>query len=317
MATLDDILKNLPSIKGKPMLAGRVEFLHEINFPVLASTKIDGYRAIYSDGVMFTRVGKRHPAPAVQAIAAALKERGFPNGLDGELIVPHKNFNEAGGLLRRNDYSGDVRFIIFDIMQEGMSAQNRYEFLSVLSGNLPSSCRLLKQWWIENQEDLERFEDEALSQGFEGVVTRKPSAFYKHGRGTLRDQIMLKIKRFRTAEARVISVEPRRHNENPLETNPLGYAERASNQENLVDTDILGKMNVVGINAPFEGVHFSIGNFDGLTDEIKRDLLSNPPLNSIVTFKYFPEGVKDKPRHPVFLSFRPSWDIETGEEKDA
>lgn len=304
---LDDLIKTIPA---RPMLAGRIENLSLLNYPFLGSPKIDGYRGIYSDGAFFTRSGKRHPSPAVASLAKRIKESGITEILDGELIIEGESFNDAGGLLRRGDYAGAVTFLVFDLMHEGLNAQERYQLLSALSEKFPSGVKLLKQTWIPDEKTLLSFEDACLSAEYEGVCLRNPFARYKHNRGTMKDQTLLKLKRFSTAEARIISVIPRYHNENPLEESPLGYAERASNKENLIETDLLGAFEVVGITEPFKDVPFLIGTFNGLTDEDKRNLLSNPPLNEIVTFKYFPTGGKEKPRHPVFLSFRPDWDVE-------
>ena len=315
---LDDFLKTLPQIPGRPMLAGRVEEkdFPLLKFPLLGSMKIDGYRGIYSDGVFFTRVGKRHPAPAVQALAAELKKRGLPNGLEGELIIEGKDFSEAGGLLRRLDYSGPVSFKIFDWMNEELNAQDRYQTLISLSSLLPPSCKVLSQTWLTSLEELKSFENDCLAAGGEGVCLKSPLAKYKHNRGTMRDQTLLKIKRFRTAEARVLAVHPRFFNANEKEENPLGYAERSTSKENLIPTDVLGTMEVIGLNGEFKDAHFSIGNFNGLSDPEKKYYLENPPLNEVVTYKYFPEGSEERPRHPVFLDFRPSWDLEKEGEKN-
>ena len=309
-----DRLKALPEIPGKPMLAGRVEKDTDLRWPKLGSLKIDGYRAVYSGGEFFARSGKLHQAPAIRALAQELKKRGLPDGLDGELTIPGKGFNEAGGLLRREDYTGPIFYQVFDLMHPGLKAQERFLLLASLADKFPENVKVLDQVWLKSLEEMRSFENDALAAGAEGIVLRDPGALYKHGRGTPKDQIMIKIKRFRSAEALVLSVEPRMHNTNPEELSPLGYTERSTAKEGLEETDILGKMNVIGLNGPWKNVHFSIGNFDGLTDEEKRYYLKNPPLKEVVTFKYFPEGALDRPRHPVFIGFRPDVDLPPEEE---
>lgn len=311
-------LKNLPRNPGRPMLAGRVgeKDFPLLRYPLLASMKLDGYRGIYSGGTFFTRVGKVHTAPAIQRLAKELQKRGLPDGLEGELMVKGKSFSEAGGLLRRNDYDGEVFFYIFDWMNETLNAQERYQSLLSFSSLLPENCRVLSQTWIENEKELLSFENDCLASGGEGVCLKTPFGKYKHNRGTMKDQTLLKIKRFSTAEAEILSVFPRLFNANEKEENPLGYAERSTCKDNLISTDILGKMNVRGLNREWKDVEFSIGNFDGLTDEDKRELLKNPPLHQVVTFKYFKEGSEERPRHPVFLDFRPDWDFNKEEEEE-
>lgn len=314
---LDSLLDSPVYSLGNPMLAGRIEEkdFKKLRFPFLGSMKIDGYRGIYQDGVFYSRIGKPHQAAAIKALGKEMKENNLPDGIEGEFIIPGESFNSAGGKLRRRDYSGPLEFHVFDIILPDFSAQDRFTFLKGLQGNFPSRVRLLKQTWLSSLEEMLAFENDCLAFGGEGIVLRAPRALYKHGRGTLNDQIMLKLKRFATAEAEILSVEPRMHNLNEKKENPLGYAERSSNKENLIETGILGKMNVRGINGDFKGIEFSIGNFEGLDDMQKGMYLEEAPIGEIVTYKYFPTGVKDKPRHPVFIGFRPDWDLER-EEKE-
>lgn len=316
MGILDDLLASQeaePPAPPRPMLASALtdSSLEQVRWPKLVSFKVDGYRCQLKDGRAYARSGKLHPCKAVQEWA---KQFNLP--LDGELVVPGQDFNKAGGLLRRADYTGPFEFLIFDLVQDGLKAQERYQLLQHSQASWPSNCKLLTQWWVEDKEALLKLENQALQMGFEGLVLREPGALYKHGRGTLKDQIMLKLKRFRTAEARVLGVEPRKFNSNPAQRTPLGYTERSTEASGLLETNVLGKLHCIGLNGPFAGAKFSIGNFDGLTDQDKIQLLAEPPINKILTYKYFPEGVLDRPRHPVFLGWRPEWDLPLEAEDD-
>lgn len=307
--------ETLPDVRvPRPMLATALEDkdLDGLHFPLLGSPKIDGYRGLFWKGRFYARSGKPHPCPAIQALAKRMSEAGLPD-LDGELIVPGESFNTGGGKLRRLDYTGPVGFLVYDLLNDGLPFLNRWELYSHLE-KVPG-LEYVTQAWLENKSQLLDFENACLAGGFEGVVVRKPSALYKHGRGTLRDQIMLKLKRFHTAEARVLELLPRMHNENPQETSPLGYAERSSAKEGLLETNILGRIKVQGLNGPFQGQVFHIGTFDGLTEDDKiQELRSQTLLGKVITYKYFPTGAKDRPRHPVYLCERPDWDRE--EEQD-
>jgi DNA ligase-1 len=48
------------------------------------------------------------------------------------------------------------------------------------------------------------------------------------------------------------------------------------------------------------GVEFNIGTGFTAEDRAKKDW-----VGLIVKYKFFPIGVKDKPRHPVYLGLRP------------
>jgi DNA ligase-1 len=52
------------------------------------------------------------------------------------------------------------------------------------------------------------------------------------------------------------------------------------------------------------GVEFHVGT--GFTAADRALMWAKPPIGETVKYKFFPVGVKDKPRHPVFLGFRPA-----------
>ena len=47
----------------------------------------------------------------------------------------------------------------------------------------------------------------------------------------------------------------------------------------------------------------------GSEEEQRDELWNNNPIGKIIKYKFFPVGQKDKPRFPIFLSFRHSDDI--------
>jgi DNA ligase-1 len=49
----------------------------------------------------------------------------------------------------------------------------------------------------------------------------------------------------------------------------------------------------------------------GLDDKMREDIWSNKDsyIGKIVKYKYFSQGVKDLPRHPVFIGFRDPDDL--------
>jgi DNA ligase 1 len=99
------------------------------------------------------------------------------------------------------------------------------------------------------------------------------------------------------------------HNDNVATVDERGYTKRSSHQENKVGTDTLGALVVKGVNGPFEGVEFNIGT--GFDDRLRKEIWSKRDyyLRSIVKYKFFAVGVKDAPRHPVFLGFRNAMDV--------
>ena len=69
--------------KFKPLLAVACEDITTLKYPVIASVKCDGIRAIVKDGVVYSRTMKPIPSEVVQ------QKFGKPeyDGLDGELVT--------------------------------------------------------------------------------------------------------------------------------------------------------------------------------------------------------------------------------------
>jgi DNA ligase-1 len=49
----------------------------------------------------------------------------------------------------------------------------------------------------------------------------------------------------------------------------------------------------------------------GVTDEQRLEWWKNPDqfMGMVVKYKFLPIGIKDKPRHPIFLGFRSPVDL--------
>src|SRR5690606_29022945 len=121
------------------------------------------------------------------------------------------------------------------------------------------------------------------------------------GRATLREGWLWKLKRFEDSEAVILDFEERMHNANVAKTNALGYKERSSHKENLVPMGTLGALKVRDVKT---GVEFDIGT--GFSDLERQRMwdIRDRWLGRVVKYKFLPVGVKDKPRHPVYLGPR-------------
>ena len=67
----------------RPLLAATVEDLYKLRYPLLASPKLDGIRALVLDRSVYSRSGKRLPNEQVQMLFG----RAEFDWLDGELIL--------------------------------------------------------------------------------------------------------------------------------------------------------------------------------------------------------------------------------------
>jgi DNA ligase-1 len=144
---------------------------------------------------------------------------------------------------------------------------------------------------VPDADGLAAYERDALADGFEGVMVRRMDGRYKPGRSTLREGLLLKIKRFADAEATVLGVE-----ELLRDTDE----QRSGKKAGLVAGGTLGAL----VAQTPDGQRFKIGTgfSAALRDELwaRRDALPG----ELVKYKHMVVGSKNAPRFPVFLGLR-------------
>lgn len=304
----------------KPMLAGTADGKYPLTFPVLASPKLDGVRAIVKDGRVYGRSMKPLPSPDVQELF------GKPQyeGLDGELIlgspVAEDVFRKTQGFVMRRGpqpRSGvfQLQFWVFDRIEEGIPFQDRLTVVEQIIAKAGPAAQLMvvPHTMMTTVNALDAYESQITNLGYEGVMTRDPDGFYKQGRSTPKEQGLMKVKRFHDSEAEVLEVIELQHNTNLAERNELGRTKRSTAKAGLVGDNRMGALRVKDLHS---GVEFEIGT--GFTDGDRSAFwaLRHGKL-PIVKYKHFPVGAKDKPRFPVYLGVRDPIDMDPPEEKAA
>lgn len=304
-------------MKFKPLLAATLEVsdFDKLKFPLLASPKLDGIRAIVVNGEIVSRNLK----PIRNAHIQTLLGQQSLNGLDGELIVGdptdklcYRNTNSG---VMSGDGTPDFKFHVFDIVDAMLGFdpprgfQERFNRLcDWVDRHMPEYNHLVKvvhHELIESVADLEAYEQARLEEGYEGVMLRGVGGLYKMGRSTSKEGILFKLKRFTDSEATIVGFQERMRNENEATKDALGRTERSTHRENLVGRGDLGAIEV-----DYQGVKFTIGT--GFDDALRAEIWGNQEkfLGKIVKFKHFTIGGYDVPRFPVFLGFRDADDME-------
>lgn len=297
--------------KFRPMLAVACEDIEKLNYPVLCSPKLDGIRCIIRDGVAMSRSMKPIPNQHVQCLFGKKEYEG----LDGELIVgsptdPHCYNKSVSGVMSR-DGEPDVCFYVFDRVpkegQEDTLFRERLQEAALVVNHHGVMMRSLLHDEIHTPEELSAFEEECVSEGYEGVMVRSPDGLYKQGRSTLKQGWLLKVKRFEDTEGVVVGYEELMHNANEEKKNALGYTERSTSKAGKKPMDMLGALWVKSDKWDEE---FHIGT--GFTEQMRKEFWKDKGSlkGRLVKFKYQPSGELNKPRFPVFLGFRPVEDTD-------
>lgn len=286
----------------KPLLAVAYD-PDKIQYPVYASPKLDGIRTLCMDNTALSRnlkpIPNRHVCSLFEAYSEVLQ------GYDGELLLSDmtRPFNEVSSAIMSREGYPDFVYVVFDNFNNPhMSYQGR--FLELDKSNLPSWVKVIPSVLIETADALVKFEATSIEKGYEGVMIRRADGadYYKHGRSTVNDGVLLKVKQFADAEAVVVGFMERLHNGNEAVKNILGHTERSSHKDNMVPMDTLGALVVESE----EFGQFQIGTgFDNATRQTIWDNREKY-MGMFVKFKHQPAGAKDggTVRFPVFLGFR-------------
>lgn len=284
----------------------------KIQYPVSVQEKLDGIRCSIVEGRALTRSLKEIPN---REIFNYLSQPEF-EGLDGEIVVGDVKASDAYrttvSFVMAADKVGELWvFHVFDKWDETEWYTQRAYQAGWVVRNFGDGEKILclPSYFVENEAELVDIETNFVGDGAEGIIIRDPHGLYKFGRGSVTKGDLLKLKRFEDSEAEVIGVVEEFHNANEATTNALGRTERSSHKANKVGKGTLGALIVKDIKT---GVEFQVGTgFDAQQraelwhKHLNADMYEGGPLiGLIIKYKFFSVGVKDKPRHPVFLGFR-------------
>ncbi len=294
----------------KPLLAEAPDPRFPLRFPFFTSPKYDGIRCMIRPEGPVTRKLKAIPNRALREL---LSHPALP-WLDGELLAGEPSANNAmqvtttAVMSHVADFS-KVQFYVFDhtaAPEHQYSERLKYVVEAVAKAQdagLP--VKLVLQTLVHLESELEEYEQLILAEGYEGVIIRSPSARYKFGRSTAKEQIMLKIKRFVDTEGEIVGFYEQMENTNEQTRDELGYAKRSSHQEGKVGKGTLGGMRV-RLSPPWTGETVEVGTGQGWTKEFRQFVWDNQEqfLGQMLKYKYQECGSKDKPRIPIGLGFR-------------
>lgn len=300
----------------KPMLATAAD-LNKLRFPLLASAKLDGVRCLAMNSQPMSRALKVFPNKQLQEMFDVYGLHGY----DGELIKGPPNAQDvlsrtiSSVMTEDKAHDEPIDYYIFDrwttvdveYWRRTMAIGDELALMNVEQYGLDLRLFIHPNVEVNNLDELLEVELGYTEQGYEGLMLRDPNGLYKYGRSTANEGTLLKVKRFLDAEAVIYGYEEEMENTNEATKDNLGHTKRSSAKAGKVGKGMLGKWLVRGIK-DFDGLEFKVAGFndkDALEFWNKRDDF----IGSIITYKYFPQGVKDLPRHPTFKAIRPAIDM--------
>lgn len=236
------------------------------------SEKIDGVRAIYDNGVLYSRNGNKLYAP--DEFLACCKTKGKLT-LDGELVHLH-GFQTTVSIVKDQsekatwEHWSQIVYVVFDYKTDKCTSyEHRLQKLKeqiTLSNNITILEPLTT---VKSDKTIPHQLKIIENKGGEGLMIRNPNSFYELGRSW----DLLKVKSFIDTEAIVIK-------------HIQGEGKHANR---------LGKLVCKLDN----GIEFEVGT--GFTDQERED---PPKIGSTITVKYFDLTDSGKPRFPIYITER-------------
>lgn len=317
----------------RPLLAERAEEFSDIVLPTIATPKLDGYRCLKIDGDVVSRNFK----PIRNVYTRQELRKIVPDGMDGELMLRGDNpFNLISSAFSSFEGEPDFVFHVFDWVKDDPNKPYNERLRDLeewFATNTNDHVVLVPYVTIQTIDDIIQFEDDCFNKGYEGSMFRKPEGKYKAGRSTMKEQILLKKKRWHDSEGIIIGFIEQEKNENEKEINELGLTKRSSKKAGKALANTLGTIIVRDPNFPGEEVE--IGTGLGLTKDYRKEIWENRGsyLGKVISYKYQKEGGVDKPRfssmrgirdisdldpnHPILSLIKPQIDYTTDEDRKA
>lgn len=304
----------------RPLLApnkdpqGYPPFFQEIRFPQLVSAKLDGIRAANREGVMLSRSLKALPNFHMQELFS--KEA---LGMDGELIDGNDTdgdvYNRTQSVIMSKDKdASNVTFHVFDSV-DNISLDLNFEDRHItaihrikdIQRRLPNlKIKIVPHKMVYSLVELLAFESECLEAGYEGIMGRDPKGVYKtNARCTWKEGIIFKLKRFKDEEGIIVDFVERMHNTNEDQTNELGRTFRRDTKDAKQAMGMIGKFLVA--TDEYGIIEVGPGQFkhEELKDMFDKWNHSHYSVKgSLLKFRHFPHGMKDKPRFPRAIGLR-------------
>ncbi len=189
-----------------PMLAHKYsDYAHKIQWPAIASIKIDGIRVIIDikDGIAKCTSRTGTEIVNLDHITEPLLTLGQDITLDGELYSDELSFNEIVSVVRKTKSKDEriykIFFYAFDIVDDS-TYHERVVALDLMLTGLKNS-KIVPWKIMKTEEDLFRFHKENVKNGQEGTMVRNLASLYQPNK---RSYDLLKMKNFDDKEFEII-----------------------------------------------------------------------------------------------------------------
>jgi DNA ligase-1 len=205
------------SVYFEPMLAHKYNDRRDkVVFPVILQRKYNGGRLVASKTGCFTRNGKKYEScPHISELLKPLFDKHPKWVIDGEIYTHDKPFEKIMSLVRKTKPTEEdlteskkiIQFHIYDgvVDDRTLDYPTRFDIIKSEIQKLVGKTKSLA--FVEsvignNHEDIEKFHNQFVSEGFEGIMIRVINSPYENKRSTN----LLKFKKFKDEEFEIVDI---------------------------------------------------------------------------------------------------------------
>jgi DNA ligase 1 len=273
--------------------------MKKLRYPVLASVKMDGIRALKLDGKLVSRRLKLIPSVMLRSLA-----QDIPNGFDMEIWHPNALFNDIQSAVMSEVAQNPVplQFNVID-WYINETYEHRLAKLGCSRPALPYSWLIMPIVKLcSSSQELFDFEKKVIEEQGEGICFRTPDSPYKQGRSTLKEQYLVKLARFIYEDVTIVGFKEMIINGNQNKWDGTGHMNRSTSNAYTFKAGSLGAFIVKNS----EGITYDVGTGVGLTDDLRMKYWDTQDklIGKTAVVKHKPCGRKIKPRNPVFWGMR-------------
>jgi DNA ligase 1 len=273
--------------------------------PMWGQTKADGVRSLVREGVLV----RRKLDPVLNRHLQASWGRAEFNGLDGELAlgtVFNPDVYRVSNSNMKLDGSPDMTFYIWDdFTRPDLAYEDRYYMAQERVER--AAAMGLRVEMLPNTEvsKVEVAKEMALADegaGAEGWMLKRRKGFYKLGRSTIREGLVIKVKTMEDQEAIIVGMEELHSNQNEATEDNRGYTKRSSHKENQIPMGTMGALVLRYLSPEWAqktgkcGSGFTAAQRQWFWDN-REKLIAN---EQAITFKFQRIGSFERPRFPIF-----------------
>jgi len=283
--------------------------MKKLHYPVMATLKKDGIRGLRLNSNLLSRTFKRIPN-----FDLCTRSMILPGGADMELWNKDLAYHEIESIVmsRNHPDTDKIQFHLLDWVMLGSYAERVYKIMEIMPNYAPAmGVKFSPPVMCDNAEQLIAFFLLCEEEAGEGICFRTPTSPYKQGRSTLKEQYLVKLARYITAEAVIVGFVEQMENTNGPQWNRAGKMDRSSELAGMVGKNTLGAFVVRPAGVPLNpdnlfGDEFKIGTGIGLDDNLRKEIWDNQDkyLGRVISYRSKPHGKKTKPRSPTFRGFR-------------